>query len=374
MNGALKVRGETIGELAVDQAEGLDDQAAELVMAVAERLSAHIENLRLLEETQHRRFELEERSQELEASQRVTFAANETDDPDELLDLVVNLIRDQFDLYHAQVYVVDAEKQAAVLRKSTGYAGRQLLEQGHAIRLDQAGPLARALGEGQPAVIADVAEDKSWQPDPLLPHTRSELVIPLKAGQEVIGALDVHSRTPNRFTPRTVALFSAMAEQVAMNFESADLLIRTTQQAEALTSFATQLRTAAEVSERLSAILDPQQLLSEVVDLLQSRFGLYHAHIYLLETPPASPPQAGGTGGGRSWSCALARARWARCCVNAATTSPWRPRRAWWRAPLAAGRWCWSTTPASNRTLCPTRCCPRRVPRSLCRWWPATKC
>jgi PAS domain S-box-containing protein len=297
LGGALKVRGETIGELAVDRAEGLDDQAAELVTAVAERLSAHIENLRLLEETQHRRFELEERGQELEASQRVTFAANETDDPDELLDLVVNLIRDQFDLYHAQVYVVDAEKQAARLRQSTGYAGRQLLEQGHAISLDQAGPLARAIREGQPVVIADVAKDKSWQPDPLLPHTRSELAIPLKTGQGVIGALDVHSRTPSRFTPRTVALFSAMAEQVAMNFESADLLIRTTQQAEALTRFTTQLRTAAEVAARLNAILDPQQLMNEVVDLLQSRFGLYHAHIYLLETPPSIPPGGGEAGG-----------------------------------------------------------------------------
>ena len=53
------------------------------------------------------RRELEERIRELEASQRVTVAASQCVSPDELLGLVVNLIRDQFDLYHVQVYIVD---------------------------------------------------------------------------------------------------------------------------------------------------------------------------------------------------------------------------------------------------------------------------
>jgi signal transduction histidine kinase len=144
-------------------------------------------------------------------------------------------------------------------------------------------------------VVDDVSQEPDFMPNPLLPDTRSELVLPLKAGGQVLGALDIQDRTAGRFTPRTVALFQTMAEQVAMNFESADLLVRTTQQAEALTRFATQLRAAAEVAERVSAILDPEQLLQEVVELMQSRFGLYHAHIYMLETPPSALPDGGKT-------------------------------------------------------------------------------
>jgi PAS domain S-box-containing protein len=287
LSGALQVRGETIGELTVGQIEAPDDEAADLVAAVAQRLGAHIENMRLIEETQMRRHELEERSQELEASQRVTFAASETGDPDKLLDLVVNLIRDQFDLYHAQVYVADQERETAVLRTGTGYAGRQLLEQGHAIPLETSSPVTQAIREGQPVLVADVTLDKDWQANPWLPHTQSELVVPLKAGDKVVGALDVHSRTPGRFSQHTAALFQSMAEQVAMSFDNADLLVRTTQQAEALTRFTNQLRTAADIAERMNAILDPNQLLSEVVNLLQSRFGLYHAHVYLLEETEA---------------------------------------------------------------------------------------
>jgi PAS domain S-box-containing protein len=280
----LQVRGEVIGELAVGGVNVLGDETTELVSVVAERLSDHIENLRLFEESQSRSYELEERGRELEASQRVTFAANESDDPDELLDLVVNLIRDQFNLYHAQVYLVDEQRGTAVLRKSTGYAGRQLVGRGHHIPLDQEASLVvKAIQTGQPVVVDDTSQEPDFLPNPLLPDTRSELVLPLKAGGQVLGALDIQDRAPGRFTPGTVALFSAMAEQVAMNFESADLLVRTTQQAEALTRFTTQLHAAAEVAERVSAILDPEQLLSEVVDLLQSRFGLYHVHTYLLD-------------------------------------------------------------------------------------------
>lgn len=46
--------------------------------------------------------------------------------------------------------------------------------------------------------------------------------------------------------------------------------------------FINKLRTAAEVSNQLTAILDIEQLLYNVVTLLQSRFELYHVHVYLL--------------------------------------------------------------------------------------------
>jgi HAMP domain-containing protein len=90
----------------------------------------------LIRSVQDRSEELEARTREIEASQRVTFAASARTDPDELLNLVVNLMRDQFHLYHAQVYIVDEKEQAAVLRQSTGYAGRQLLRRKHQIPLE----------------------------------------------------------------------------------------------------------------------------------------------------------------------------------------------------------------------------------------------
>ncbi|MGC9395198.1 MAG: GAF domain-containing protein, partial [Anaerolineae bacterium] len=237
----------------------------------------------LLQTVQARSEELEERGKELEASQRVTFAASERATPDEMLDLVVNLIRDQFDLYHAQVYLVDEEQQAAVLRQSTGYAGRQLLQRKHSIPLDATSLVTRTIYTGEPVLVDDVQADPNFLPNPLLPDTRSELVVPLKREGQVIGVLDAQDRTAGRFNPGTIALFQTMTDQIAILFENSELLQRVTDQTEVLSVFTTQLRTAADIARRLGTILDPEQLLQEVVELIQSRYGLYHAHIYLLD-------------------------------------------------------------------------------------------
>ncbi len=237
----------------------------------------------LLQTVQTRGVELEERTKELEASQRVTFAASEHATPDELLDLVVNLIRDQFDLYHAQVYMVDEAQQAAVLRQSTGYAGRQLLQRKHHIALDTTALVTRAIHTGEAILVDDVKADPNFLPNPLLPDTHSELVVPLKREGKVIGVLDAQDRTPGRFNPSTTALFQTMADQVTILFENSELLQRITDQTEVMGIFTNQLRTAADIARRLGTILDPEQLLQEVVELIQSRFGLYHAHVYLLD-------------------------------------------------------------------------------------------
>ncbi len=232
---------------------------------------------------QDRTGELAERTRDLEASQRVTFAASERTSPAELLGLVVDLIRDQFDLYHVQVYVVDEEQQAAVLRESTGYAGSQLLQAQHQIPLDSPALVTKAINEGQAVLVDDVYEDPTFMPNPLLPETRSELVVPLRIGERVFGGLDAQDRVSGRFSETTVALFQTMADQVAFLFENTELLTRVTEQTEALTIFTTQLRIAADIAEHLSSVLDPTLLLQQVVEMMQSRFGLYHAHIYVLD-------------------------------------------------------------------------------------------
>jgi GAF domain-containing protein/HAMP domain-containing protein len=150
--------------------------------------------------------------------------ATTSQDPDELLNRAAQLILDRFNFYHTGIFLVDADREFAVLRASPTEAGRMMLEQGHRLRLGQVGLVGYAAATGTPRIALDTGQDTAYFNNPLLPDTRSEIAIPLKLDNKVLGVLDVQSTQPEAFTQDDVATLQIMADQLALAIQRVDLV------------------------------------------------------------------------------------------------------------------------------------------------------
>jgi len=167
---------------------------------------------------------LEQRAGQLRAAAEVTRDTTAARELDELLDRAVNMIRRRFGFYHAGVFLVDEAGEWAVLRAATGDAGRQLLEQGHRLRVGKSGIVGYVAATGEPRIALDVGADAVHFRNPLLPETRSEMALPLRIGRQVIGALDVQSQEEAAFDDEDISILQTIADQLAVAIENARLL------------------------------------------------------------------------------------------------------------------------------------------------------
>ncbi len=216
-----------------------------------------------------------ERTSDLATSAEIAAATNQIREVEDLLNLSVNLIRDRFNFYYVQVYLIDPESNRAVLKDGTGYVGRRLLVKGHSLPLDGRSLVARAVREATPMIVQDTRSNPDFLPNELLPDTRAEMVVPLRSKGGIIGVLDIQHNAPNIFEDAAVRLFQTLADQLATTFENVQLFEDSQRRAR-------ELEIVAQVSAEASRTLDTSTLLWTVADLTKKSFNLYHAHIYLL--------------------------------------------------------------------------------------------
>lgn len=231
----VKVREETIGKLAVLDIDTTDPETLELVNTVSERLSEHIESLRLLEETQRGQVELNKRARQLAAVSEISAISARETDVNRMLEIVVHLTQRKFGLYHAHVFTYHPQTRflqiiACGWKEGDEHIGTHGTT---TIAIDQEQSLvARAARTRQPVVVNDVRSDPGWLPNPLLPDTCSELAVPLIIGDEVLGVLDVQADELNHFSEEDVAIQQTLAAQVATALQNARNYERARRQAE----------------------------------------------------------------------------------------------------------------------------------------------
>lgn len=197
------------------------DEIAEVTMHF-NRMVASLEELQTTLEKQ-----VEERTRLLRATNEVAKVSSSILDPDDLLAKVINLFTDQFNYYYAAIYLVDPSEKWVELREATGEAGKVLKQNRHRLDLSGKSMVATCIRERMPRISQNTSEEKQRIENPLLPYTRSEVALPLIAGDRVLGALNVQSTRTADFGIQAIETMQNMAGQVAIALENAHLFQET---------------------------------------------------------------------------------------------------------------------------------------------------
>jgi GAF domain-containing protein/HAMP domain-containing protein len=168
--------------------------------------------------------DLEGQSFRLRVAAEIARDAASARDLHELLAQTAELICSRFGFYHAGIFLLDQNREYAVLVASPTEAGKKMLQNHHKLRVGQIGIVGRAAATGEPRVTLNTGSDSVYFNNPFLPETRSEMSLPLKVQNQVIGVLDIQSDQPQAFTDDDVATMQILADQLATAIERARLL------------------------------------------------------------------------------------------------------------------------------------------------------
>ena len=163
----------------------------------------------------------------LQASAQVSRAMTLITDIDQLLSEVTQLISQHFGFYHAGIFLLDEAKRYAVLNAANSEGGERMLARRHKLGVGAEGIVGYVTSTGEPRISLDVGEDAVHFNNPDLPDTRSEMALPLRSGEEIIGALDIQSTEEAAFEEEDIAVLTTMGDQIAIAIQNVRLLRQT---------------------------------------------------------------------------------------------------------------------------------------------------
>jgi GAF domain-containing protein len=142
--------------------------------------------------------------------------------PDNLYLEIIRVLKDFSGAEHVQLYLVDADRKNATL-----VATSSTTPIGQRVGIGSLGTIGRVTISGQPVVVREAEGSQSHRRSAFLPGTRAELALPLRAGTEIIGALDLQSQQADAFANSDIETYERLANQIAIAVDNARLYAET---------------------------------------------------------------------------------------------------------------------------------------------------
>jgi PAS domain S-box-containing protein len=263
----LVVRGVTKGAISIqsNQPNVFSESHLQLLSQIANQLSVALDNAQLFHTVQVYTEELEQRVNErtaqvdrehrrIQTLLSITTELSASLDLDLVLSRTLGVVNETVESEHATVLLIQADSPYLYLRASQGYTGN-FPQSGIEAKLKRDEGLAGwVIHNRQSVLIEDLHEDDRWlqHPDRTSLH-RSAMIVPLMVGEEILGVMMVFHRSPSMFNSDQLDLIQAVAKQIAIAVNNAQLYGLIRDQAERLGDM---LRTQHIETSRSQAILE----------------------------------------------------------------------------------------------------------------------
>jgi phosphoserine phosphatase RsbU/P len=176
---------------------------------------------------------------------------------DELLPKIPQLISRLTSFTVFAVYLLDTKREELSIAYAVGYP--EDMVRNFRVRPGE-GIIGAAVAEQRPILVDDVTEDPRYLG--AVPGARSQLAVPLRHKNKVIGALNLLSDQPGVFTARDEAILRQFGAHVAQAIVNARLF-------EGEREYGDTMETLAEIGREMSGILDLDALLTRVAHLVK---------------------------------------------------------------------------------------------------------
>lgn len=220
--------------------------------------------------------QLDEKSEEVELLHEVTAKVAAAPTTDAMLQFIAEIAVEVTGTDSSSIYIFDQTKQSLILKAvydaPHGLVGRLSLQVGEGIT----GWVAR---EQHPVAIEyDAHTDPRFKalPDLRDQQCQSFLSVPMIAQNEIIGVLNVKTRDPHFYLPRTMHLMQSVANQAAAAMQGMRLQ-------ESMTVKSTQLSAISEVSKTITSNLYLEEILQLIVAMTARTFNFKICSIMLLD-------------------------------------------------------------------------------------------
>ncbi|MBI5354270.1 MAG: GAF domain-containing protein [Chloroflexi bacterium] len=162
--------------------------------------------------------QIEERTARLQTISEISqeISANMELQSRELFTRITRTISEKLNFYHVGIFLLDENREYAVLRAANSLGGQHMLARRHQLKVGGTGIVGYVSQSGRPRIALDTGTDAVFFNNPDLPKTRSEIALPLKYGAQIIGVLDVQSTDSSAFKDEDVNTLGTLANQISV--------------------------------------------------------------------------------------------------------------------------------------------------------------